>query len=59
MTKEAVALKGRTAFIKAQGGKHLRFDDCFGLKKDFFSREYTRHGDLIWEPIFSKLKDTK
>lgn len=59
MTKEAVALKGRIAFIKTNKGKVIRFDDCFGLKKHFFRRNYTRHGDLIWEPIFSDLRDTK
>jgi len=59
MTKEAVALKGRTAFIKTKKGEILRFDDCFGLKKSFFDRRYTRHGDLFWESIFSNLEDAK
>ena len=59
LTKEAVALKGRTAFIKTREGKIIRFDNCFGLKKSFFSRRYTRHGDLLWEPIFSNLEDAK
>ena len=59
MTKEAVALKGRTAFIGTKEGKVLRFDDCFGLKKSFFSRKYTRHGDLFWAPIFSGLDEAK
>ncbi|GEM_PF-3239411 len=59
MTKEAVALKGRVAYIKTKEGKVLRFDDCFGFKKSFFGRKYTRHGDLFWAPIFSTLEDSK
>lgn len=51
-TKEAKFLKGRQVMVLTQDQKPIYFNDCYALKKRFFSRHFVRIFDLEWNHWF-------
>lgn len=49
-SKEARSLKGMEVEILTQDQTLLRFNDCYALKRKFFSNHYIKLYDLNWKP---------
>jgi hypothetical protein len=51
-TEFAEGIKGKEVTILTQEKKVIKFNNCYALKKEFFTRRYYRTSNLNWTSLF-------